>query len=205
MPRQNRGFNLVEAAIVLGVVGLVIGGIWIAASSVSRENKRQAFQTVLLDLGQRTRNLWGNQAWPDNGPAYTDITSSIYSTEELTDISTMSSSEASRWDWSAGTHVYKNPAGVYGAITGNATTPRTVLYSVGYLDKADCVWFGLRSKALTPNPDTENQTHIFLPGGANFGYYPADPSFNPATVATWLQANCLDGAVNVITIRTNRP
>jgi hypothetical protein len=34
--RRKRGFNLIEAAIVLGVVGLVIGGIWVAASSVSR-------------------------------------------------------------------------------------------------------------------------------------------------------------------------
>lgn len=33
----RHGFNLVEAAIVLGVVGLVIGGIWIAAAQV-REN-----------------------------------------------------------------------------------------------------------------------------------------------------------------------
>jgi len=35
----RKGFNLVEAAIVLGVVGLVIGGIWVAASSVA-ENQR---------------------------------------------------------------------------------------------------------------------------------------------------------------------
>jgi len=35
VPKRSRlGFNLIEAAIVLGVVGLVIGGIWIAASSV---------------------------------------------------------------------------------------------------------------------------------------------------------------------------
>lgn len=32
--RAPRGFNLVEAAIVLGVVGLVIGGIWSAASAI---------------------------------------------------------------------------------------------------------------------------------------------------------------------------
>lgn len=35
----TRGFNLVEAAIVLGVVGLVIGGIWIAASAASETYK----------------------------------------------------------------------------------------------------------------------------------------------------------------------
>jgi hypothetical protein len=37
--RDQRGFNLIEAAIVLGVVGLVIGGIWIAASAVQEANR----------------------------------------------------------------------------------------------------------------------------------------------------------------------
>lgn len=34
---RRKGFSLIEAAIVLGVVGLIIGSIWIAAASV-REN-----------------------------------------------------------------------------------------------------------------------------------------------------------------------
>lgn len=37
--RSSKGFNLIEAAIVLGVVGLVIGGIWVAAAGV-RENMK---------------------------------------------------------------------------------------------------------------------------------------------------------------------
>lgn len=37
--RARRGFNLIEAAIVLGVVGLVIGGIWVAAAAVSENMK----------------------------------------------------------------------------------------------------------------------------------------------------------------------
>lgn len=38
-PRNRKGFSLVEAAIVLGVVGLVIGGIWVAAATI-RENRK---------------------------------------------------------------------------------------------------------------------------------------------------------------------
>lgn len=38
---KRKGFNLVEAAIVLGVVGLVIGGIWIAAATVTYNQKLQ--------------------------------------------------------------------------------------------------------------------------------------------------------------------
>lgn len=33
--RGNRAFSLIEASIVLGIVGLVVGGIWVAASAVS--------------------------------------------------------------------------------------------------------------------------------------------------------------------------
>ena len=36
---EKKGFSLIEAAIVLGVVGLVIGGIWVAAATVREEWK----------------------------------------------------------------------------------------------------------------------------------------------------------------------
>jgi len=35
--RASRGFSLIEAAIVLGIVGLVIGGIWAASSALNRK------------------------------------------------------------------------------------------------------------------------------------------------------------------------
>ena len=37
--RYKRGFNLIEVAMVLGVVGLVIGGIWVAAAAVNENMK----------------------------------------------------------------------------------------------------------------------------------------------------------------------
>lgn len=36
---QKQGFNLIESAIVLGVLGVVIGGIWLAASVVIENRK----------------------------------------------------------------------------------------------------------------------------------------------------------------------
>jgi hypothetical protein len=42
--RRQGGFNLIEAAIVLGVVGLIIGSIWVAAAAVGEKNRqKQAF------------------------------------------------------------------------------------------------------------------------------------------------------------------
>lgn len=49
--RNSKGFSLIEAAIVLGVVGLVIGGIWAAASSV-REQNRVLGMMEMLALAQ---------------------------------------------------------------------------------------------------------------------------------------------------------
>ena len=46
--RSRLGFNLVEAAIVLGVVGLVIGGIWTAAAAVNEKvNINKTVQGVI--------------------------------------------------------------------------------------------------------------------------------------------------------------
>lgn len=58
MTRQNhkRGFNLIEAAIVLAVVGLVIGGIWVAAANVSEKNKLNRTTGFVLSLAQAIDN-----------------------------------------------------------------------------------------------------------------------------------------------------
>lgn len=48
------GFNLIEAAIVLGVVGLVIGGIWVAAAAVMESNRQSQ---TLKDILTITENL----------------------------------------------------------------------------------------------------------------------------------------------------
>ncbi len=37
--KKRRGFNLIEAAIVLGVVGLVVAGIWVAAAAISERRE----------------------------------------------------------------------------------------------------------------------------------------------------------------------
>lgn len=69
--KSRSGFSLIEAAIVLGVVGLIIGGIWVAAAAVSDANKIN--KTTLMihqGLGDLDR-LFGNQPLPTAG---TDLT-----------------------------------------------------------------------------------------------------------------------------------
>ncbi len=59
-----RGFNLIEAAIVLGVVGLVLGGIWVASASV--KYRLAVSETAKGTLGAlyAVRDLYQKQACP---------------------------------------------------------------------------------------------------------------------------------------------
>lgn len=59
MTRQSRerGFNLIEAAIVLAVVGLVIGGIWVGAASVSRRLKISRLASDMFAIVEATHRL----------------------------------------------------------------------------------------------------------------------------------------------------
>lgn len=65
MKKQNlksqRGFNLIEIAIVLAVVGLIIGGIYTAASAVTENNRRRNTQTQLLTIVQNIRTTYASQ------------------------------------------------------------------------------------------------------------------------------------------------
>jgi len=63
---KRSGFNLVEAAIVLGVVGLVIGGIWVAASSVTEKRRLSAASTAILQLVQSLRGSLTGQPLPNS-------------------------------------------------------------------------------------------------------------------------------------------
>lgn len=54
--KARKGFSLIEAAIVLGVVGLVIGGIWGAASAVSYQYQKQRFFDGFLTIRGLTEN-----------------------------------------------------------------------------------------------------------------------------------------------------
>ena len=54
---KRKGFNLIEAAIVLGVVGLVIGGIWVAASAVMENIKVNKTVEGVFTIARNAQNL----------------------------------------------------------------------------------------------------------------------------------------------------
>lgn len=56
--QAQAGFNLIEAAIVLGIVGLIVGGIWAAAASAYENMRQQAASKNLLSLAQNIRGFY---------------------------------------------------------------------------------------------------------------------------------------------------
>jgi len=61
--RNFRGaFSLIEVAIVLGVLALVIGGIWAAASSVSEKRKLADALSGLISISGRATSIFSRSA-----------------------------------------------------------------------------------------------------------------------------------------------
>jgi type II secretory pathway pseudopilin PulG len=72
--RRRRGFNLVEAAIVLGVVGLVIGGIWVTASALNSKRYVNEAASLVLFLARITKENFRFEHYPATLMTNLDIT-----------------------------------------------------------------------------------------------------------------------------------
>ncbi len=53
-PHKKKGFSLSEATIVLGVAGLILGGVWLAASNV---RDRAAVEDTAHDIAMISQNI----------------------------------------------------------------------------------------------------------------------------------------------------
>ena len=56
--RKTLGFTLTEAAIVLGIVGLILGAIWVAASAVYNNMRINRTSEQILKIVQNIRSLY---------------------------------------------------------------------------------------------------------------------------------------------------
>lgn len=72
--RARRGFNLIEAAIVLGVIGLVIGGIWVAAATVRERNVVTQMIGDLISSASLLRDLFPRDLLVPGGDETDNIT-----------------------------------------------------------------------------------------------------------------------------------
>lgn len=72
--RKSSGFSLLEAAIVLGVVGSVVAGIWTISASTRASMQANALHQQTLNLIKNVRDYYAGRALPT---ATADITSTL--------------------------------------------------------------------------------------------------------------------------------
>jgi type II secretory pathway pseudopilin PulG len=65
MSRKNRGFTLTEAAIVLGIVGLILGAIWVAAGSVYSNMRVNTTSSQIIQMVSGIRSLYAGSTLVD--------------------------------------------------------------------------------------------------------------------------------------------
>ena len=145
----QKGFNLIEAAIVLGIVGLVVGGIWVAATSVYANLRSKSATDQLLAIAQGVRALYATSANMANTAA--DVTALMAQANVLPgDVLTTARSAAT----SANTvNPWNGLVGVVGNAAANATS-FAVIYS--NVPSAACVDFVLRNVGTSHDTGMSN-------------------------------------------------
>ena len=63
--KKKRGFTLTEIAIVLGIVGLILGAIWVAAAAVYTNLRTSKTSTQLLNIVQNVRAMYATSGVVD--------------------------------------------------------------------------------------------------------------------------------------------
>jgi len=75
---EHRAFSLIEVAIVLAIVGLVIGGIWVAATRVRQASTVVDAATIVTHLVTGAQRLFTPDTYPTSYGAETSITSTSF-------------------------------------------------------------------------------------------------------------------------------
>lgn len=137
---QKRAFSLIETAIVLGVMGLVIGGIWVAAASVNDYFKWKQTEEGLMYYWEVINSYYPAQiaALVRPGAGQKDIDNSLFPRLPLP------AGWTTKHMVCCGTHVF-DPYGntIWAQIQGSGS--QEVVFSISYPDgtmpKSLCVKF----------------------------------------------------------------
>lgn len=85
---RRRGFTLTEAAIVLGIVGLILGAIWVAAAAVYNNLRVQKANTAILTVAQTIRSMHATQTAVQAAGASDWIAAGIWPADWITTTTT---------------------------------------------------------------------------------------------------------------------
>lgn len=94
---RKRGFTLTEIAIVLGIIGLILGAIWVAASSVYNNMRVSRASQELLQVAQQVRAMYSTQTTMDAGVTTTTFIQAGVFPGDMLDNGTASTQANNPW------------------------------------------------------------------------------------------------------------
>jgi hypothetical protein len=141
----RRGFNLIEAAIVLGVVGLVIGGIWVAATAVNSNWQNSRTQQQIVQIVANSRSLFNRQSLPN-----ADVTSALIAAGAIPSDMVQGSVARNLWN---------------GTITVSTQDVGRIIVSYSAVPRSNCINLLQRVSAN----DAQTGLSLILAGACAFG------------------------------------
>jgi hypothetical protein len=144
--RVQQGFNLIEAAIVLGVVGLVIGGIWVAAAQVQENLRISKFSGQLVSIQSSVRQLFYRKGPIPSGEVSSLIAAGIFPADMVSN-----------------SQVYSPWGGQLMNLLGASSDDYEMYWSFNDVNDCIAMWMALRKIGATTFVDSTDF------GGDNFG------------------------------------
>jgi prepilin-type N-terminal cleavage/methylation domain-containing protein len=106
--KTKQGFTLTEIAIVLGIIGLILGAIWVAAAAVYSNMRTSKTTTELLHIVQDVRAMYATSGTVDggadmsgfqvqSGKALTYIQAGMFPTDSLNAVGANATSAEDPW------------------------------------------------------------------------------------------------------------
>lgn len=129
LKNSKGGFSLIEAAIVLAIVGLVIGGLWLAASTVSENRKQSRFLEQIGIVTRKIIELYHGLPVPASQMLSGNILEAIFPTDMLFNHASMGLLTRNPWDLGFNTQL--SSAGNIRLIQYTTSMPVTACMSIG--------------------------------------------------------------------------
>jgi prepilin-type N-terminal cleavage/methylation domain-containing protein len=191
--RSRRGFTLSEMAVALGIIGMVIAAIWVAAASVGLNNQVNQAAQELQAVSQNMLSLYQGRPWPPaagcSGVA-TDITSTAINASVIPSTYVVNGACASALQvW-----------GGAGTFTISAPTNSTFRISFANVPLQGCIALLMQVTGCDPSQagcpvqvETNNGASTLSPGASSAGGWQA--TLTPTTATTLCNANGSAGPV----------
>ena len=191
-PRKRNAFNLIESAIVLGVVGLVIGGVWWAAGTARDNYQIQKFAGDIYLALSKLREVYQNQRIPDGWNGAPRLLGALLPGAGYWGI---------KYPWSLDKTDPDGSSFYLGVIidgdggSGNLYEKYPFIFRVSYPDRKTCIKL---VSAMIPNDKAAQEIYLVFQQ-ANGTYYYQNAIMSSAQAFNLAQTHCKERDLSLTT------